>query len=67
MKILKSCPFCGGDAELNFNKDTYKYYHRGLIYCKECGATSESIELYHHNFNMETDLVVKTWNRRVGK
>ena len=50
---LKSCPFCGGEAE---------HYHEGewgimyWIACKECGASSDS-----HAYEQES---IDAWNRR---
>lgn len=44
---LKRCPFCGGEARMN--------YWRRLVNCESCGATSESVDAWNRRQN-DTDI-----------
>ena len=52
--VLKSCPFCGGKAELyNWNNDG-----RGFVACEKCFVSTE-VDL--------EGVAVDVWNRRIGE
>lgn len=51
---LKPCPFCGGEAEVDYYYDDYFSFR---IYCKECGIEAFS--------DVSRDEVIKKWNKRV--
>lgn len=53
---LKSCPFCGGEAEMCRN------FGRIGVGCKECNASFRSEQICSES---GYDSVVKAWNRRV--
>jgi Lar family restriction alleviation protein len=66
-ELLKPCPFCGGDAEL----DTQQGYRalgtgrtgtRIVVYCRNCGADQgicrEDVP------DIEPTTVIEMWNRR---
>ena len=52
MNELKKCPFCGGEAELEWEGDSY------VISCKECNAEMA--------FEPTRESAVEAWNRRVA-
>ena len=66
---LKPCPFCGGDAELD-TRQSYRNISTGnletaiAIYCLGCGV--------HQSIcrgdvpDVEPEMVVELWNRRVA-
>lgn len=55
-KLLKNCPFCGGEAELCSTGNPYDVnYH--WIYCKECGCKQPT--------SIHIEAVINTWNTRV--
>lgn len=58
-KLLLPCPFCGGRAKVEENKDapSYGVYH---VYCRECYAEIERC-------NGEKEKAIEAWNRRVKK
>ena len=59
MDELKSCPFCGGEAEIKEHDDG-----SGGIWCKKCGFTP----LIHAHFgkfiNRTKQEAIVEWNRR---
>lgn len=56
--VLKSCPFCGGEAEL---MESWAYgYHESRIQCKRC-AISTQLGPFHSR-----GVATRAWNRRVG-
>lgn len=67
---LKPCPFCGGNAKIEFSGD---HYRGGYIIarCQTCGAASKGC--YYRGPEIETPLEITTggektgyaWNRRV--
>ena len=59
---LKSCPFCGSEAELTHGK----FDGKGTSYvcCTRCGATGEFFCIsYDH---ASDDLAIAAWNKRTG-
>ena len=60
---LRSCPFCGGDAELK-EKDYAMIGHKVQAYvrCKVCGATSN---YFSENIAYcANEKAIGAWNRR---
>lgn len=53
-KELKSCPFCGGDAEIR----TEPLVDMSLIHCINCDAMVSFVD------NERKDRLIKAWNRR---
>ena len=47
---LRECPFCGGEAELEWEGDSY------VISCKECNAEMA--------FELTRESAIEAWNRR---
>lgn len=66
--MIKSCPFCGGKAELKEYADNdgnivYKQYY---IECVRCKARSITLTKYYNiSENPEKDVIVN-WNKRVS-
>lgn len=59
MSKLKSCPFCGGKAEIE-NLHHGENEGGSYVYCTECLASSNIEFGFKENF-------VSNWNRRVDK
>lgn len=68
MPELKPCPFCGGEAELNFRKDCCSWF----IKCTNCNARTEGWchndrksgkEIYESIIGCVEDAAY-AWNRR---
>lgn len=58
---LKPCPFCGGEAVIECDKEPYGMTY-AYAFCKECGAKSK-------DFCVRYDIcakyeAIKAWNRR---
>lgn len=54
--VLKKCPFCGGEAKLNYAEWDYNYWG---VSCTHCGA-------YVCDPNDDTgEKTIKLWNTRV--
>ena len=62
MAILKSCPFCGGEATLNDNENGRIYSY---VKCRECGAKSKLIKVSAEYSSDEK--VVEKWNTRTNE
>ena len=54
MTKLKPCPFCGGMATLEIDKE----YEQSWVSCQNCGA--ETMLMYDDN----GDVATEAWNRR---
>ena len=58
---LKLCPFCGGDAMLNYDpngvKDTFGRDWGYTIVCTKCAASSR--------YSYSTERISESWNNRV--
>lgn len=52
---LKSCPFCGGEARIDFTQQG-----KCIIYCDNCMAEMRSRSTY-------VGMIIKAWNRRVNE
>lgn len=63
MDGLKSCPFCGGEASINFDSeatvDTQGRRWAYNIVCDKCCATS--------GLAYSIEMAIEIWNRRVNK
>lgn len=63
MDGLKRCPFCGGEAFINFNSeatvDTQGRHWAYNIVCNKCCATS--------GLTYSIEMAIEAWNRRVDK
>lgn len=65
-KVLKACPFCGGNPRINFGKSLTRINHEGLaqsfdsyiVECTECGVQT--------CFYKEASDAMDAWNKRVG-
>ena len=55
--IIKSCPFCGGRAEVY--EDEYDNTTLYMVACADCGITTSG-------YDYEED-AIKDWNRRVDE
>ncbi len=53
MAELKKCPFCGGEAKLNYVGTCIPLY---FISCEECGCKQES--------SIHKEAVINAWNNR---
>lgn len=67
IKLLKPCPFCGGDAEL----DTRKWFKSGTgkieegiaVYCLQCPA---EISIFMADVpDIDDETIASLWNARV--
>lgn len=54
MEQLKNCPFCGGEAHIEFSYVWWGYF----VSCTVCGATQE-------NYDKEEE-AIEAWNRRAS-
>lgn len=77
MEKLKRCPFCGGEAKADFNKNKQSDAWFVFIRCKCCNATGQSIYLGPLMTRADCDAAMKkidevseratlAWNRRTG-
>lgn len=64
MEELKSCPFCGGDAEMEIKYGDYGY--NPDIYSVKCKRCNAKIGKVSNNYADLSDDVVKAWNRRAS-
>lgn len=53
LPVLKSCPFCGGEAE----KVTFERMNETFVRCKSCGVCTKMD-------NSQGDVAIDAWNRR---
>ncbi len=53
MAELKKCPFCGGEAKLNYVGTCIPLY---FVSCEECGCKQES--------SIHKEAVINSWNNR---
>lgn len=65
--VLKTCPFCGGEAELV--KDVHcaghgEYVETTYVHCKDCGAKGPLFSDYDDDRANMTPNAIKGWNRR---
>ena len=63
MSELKSCPFCGGDAQLDHSQVGFGVYSK--VRCIKCHCSTK-------NFGISTkvssdELAIEAWNKRVGE
>lgn len=61
-RVLKPCPFCGGEAKIKTSVSYYKSYAWGE--CVKCKASTKSI----YDIDNDGSFVFKAieeWNRRV--
>lgn len=59
MIILKSCPFCGGKAEMAIVPEGFAVGRWVYIRCRKCGAGTKP--------SREDMDAINAWNRRVTK
>lgn len=61
---LKPCPFCGGKAVFNEERETFEVDGSDLltvhyeVYCSKCFAQTDSI------IGGDKNIVIERWNRR---
>lgn|SRR5574343_1876697 len=60
---LKSCPFCGGEPELQHIGNLHTKSRKIKIKCKKCRCQRTDAAIYH-DFNWLEDVAAKEWNRR---
>lgn len=60
-RSLLPCPFCGGLPSLNVYRDIDTFESK--VSCSLCCV---SISRYHSDLYKSVDLVVDSWNSRVG-
>lgn len=65
LPCLRSCPFCGGEAELTLRRATW------TVQCKECGTSGQSVEVGDPVNSLPIDMILdgadeasRLWNRR---
>jgi len=71
MSELKPCPFCGGQAELDFARNTSFTYtdvfgktiETGLFYTAKCRDDSCGCKIGVYK---EPQMAIEAWNRRVN-
>lgn len=61
MAEMKSCPFCGGEAEISTNTRIIKGKHHPIYWvkCCECGAKVP-------RYNRTAEEAIDIWNRRAS-
>lgn len=59
MEVLKPCPFCGGEARVDY---AINDYNRWGVTCKSCGATVE-VNNWNGEANTEENAIAR-WNKR---
>lgn len=77
MGNLKSCPFCGCEAELTFSGRKYNDYWRGYIVAKCVVCKASSAGSFYYGPPLPEDIVLEetvgglketdNWNRRKGE
>ena len=61
--VLKSCPFCGGEARL---KKHYRLEQTWHVQCHDCGIrTANSTQAAYQSWKDAMLYPVNQWNRRV--
>ena len=55
---LRTCPFCGGEAEINNEIDMGQSYY--VINCKTCHASPDGA------ISIDVNVAAAAWNRRAG-
>lgn len=74
IKEIKSCPFCGGHAELKQSM-VFNSYNRIYVHCKQCGSIGKVVNtgktvafkgMPSRNISLKeaVEEAVKAWNRR---
>lgn len=65
MTELKSCPFCGGDAELKttINTKNFPTYQKAYVECKDCKAATDLFTDKNCN-GQHIFKAIEAWNRR---
>lgn len=58
MSNLRSCPFCGGEAESWEGKIAFGPVYGSRVQCKKCHANIEEL-------HQEKEVAEEKWNRRV--
>ena len=60
---LKKCPFCGGEAELKY--DRVGLSEASLIRCRQCEA--QTFRYIVSPRYSSDDMAIEAWNRRIGE
>ena len=64
---LKSCPFCGGKAELKNKRECYGHgenIEEHFVSCIICGASGARISEYRFSPKVAISKAIKFWNTR---
>ena len=67
---LKNCPFCGGDATIDFNENKKARIWFTFIKCKTCNAQGKSFVIGEYEELSEAKVkdtvtrAAEAWNRR---
>lgn len=66
MTELKTCPFCGGEAQLVFEEGSFDWASDlNYVKCTKCGARGA---VWHSNLvdeSVKAQQAIKSWNNRI--
>ena len=69
MAELKTCPFCGGEASIKREHDSFTDTYEGYIECVQCGSRTKSVDITMDSRDTiarpnPIRYVVELWNAR---
>lgn len=68
-KMLKSCPFCGGEAKLHLTSRFNQAYYEAWVQCEWCGASICKVGRTRKSRKSEEIVKISAiarWNSRVN-
>jgi len=63
--VMLSCPFCGGEPQLNFIGNDYSKKRKVEIKCKKCRVTMVNAGIRAGSEQL-AKWSIEAWNKRVG-